>query len=59
MYRGRMDCFQCDTCKKIEYVHNGFPKGWCYLKTGGVVEHACEICRKEIPKDRQFEAGQK
>lgn len=58
-YLGRKDKFQCDTCKRVEYVDGGFPKGWCYLKTGGKVEHACEECRKSISSEKQFAAGQK
>lgn len=61
MYIGRKDFFQCDTCDKIEHVSNGLPKGWCWLKKGigQNIEHACEECRKSLPKQNQFEAGQK
>lgn len=58
-YIGRKDQFQCNGCHKIEYVSNGLPKGWCYIKTGGTTEHACADCRVNLPKDKQFDAGQK
>jgi hypothetical protein len=58
-YQGRKDKFKCDTCNRVEYVDNGFPDGWVYLKAGGKVEHACSECRKCIPREQQFAAGQK
>ncbi len=54
-YIGRKDQFKCDACNKIEYVSNGLPKGWCYIKTGGTTEHACGGCRKHIPREVQCE----
>ncbi len=58
-YLGRKSTFMCDTCKKVEHVAGGLPKGWCFIKTGGVIEHACVECRKLIPADKQCEPGQK
>ena len=59
MYLGKLEQFQCDTCKKIELVPNGLPKGWFWVKTGSGVEHSCKDCSKNIPKDKLRKAGEK
>lgn len=52
--------FRCDWCSLDAYVKL-FPPRWCWVKPerGEPIRHACEVCRGQVPADRQREAGQK
>jgi|688.fasta_scaffold790976_2 hypothetical protein len=57
-YLGSVEVFRCDYCGCNATVNSGLPKDWVWVKMGGPIKHACNLCKEHVPKEIQRKSGE-